>query len=289
MHAGISRFVIYCLLAVAVAAEQPGGTLAPPNSERAVSRFNFTLMPKAFQKNPTLEMTVNTQLTAHGRTLPEASTAQPVYYIAHDSGYRQMGETMGEHPPPPVKLQEHLIDSLKARGYLPAQPGHPPTLALFFYWGSHNSMDRETAAMFPELQAQQQLERAVLIGGDAYRKKESERMAFGRTPADNLPQDEYLRYQELNDLYYAVVSAYDYAALARKERKLAWRTTMTVNSTGVSMTESLPVLLASSSFYFGRETREPVAVMREARRGTVTLGPLLIIERAPARTAQPSK
>jgi hypothetical protein len=111
-------------------------------------------------------------------------------------------------------------------------------------------------------------------------------MFFGSTPFDTGPKEDYLYYQAQHDLYYAVVSAYDFAALAKNQRKLAWRTTMTVNATGVNMTETLPVLLSSSSFYFGRETTEPVAVMRDLRRGTVTLGPLKILEAEPSSASK---
>lgn len=286
----LRHFVLFSLGAGLVVAQQPDTTLRPPDAQvMKGSGFSFSLLPKAFSRNPALEMTVNTQLTPFGRALPEASAEHPVYYIAHDSGYRQMGEVLGEHPPKAEALQQDVIAALAQRGYQAAGPGHPPSLVLFFVWGSHNSMDRETAAMFPELQARQQLERAVLVGGDKYRQRQSDRMSFGATPADNNAKEDYLFYQSQHDLYYAIVSAYDYAALANKERKLAWRTTMTVNATGVNMTETLPVLLSSSSFYFGRETVEPVAVMRDLRRGTVTLGPLKILERVADPLAAPAK
>jgi hypothetical protein len=277
----LCRFVPFCVLAGVLAAQQPGTIARPPGAETAKGGLHFTLMPKAFQKSPTLEMTVNTELTAFGRTLPEVSVQEPVYYIAHDSGYQQQGEVIGEHPPPTEALQREVIAALAQRGFLPYGPNHPPTLALFFVWGSHNAMDLETAQMFPELAIRQSLERAALVGGSRYRKKQMERLSFGSTPVDFAPKEDYLYYQTQHDLYYAVVSAYDVSALGRNERKLAWRTTMTVNANGVNMTETLPVLLASSSFYFGRETLEPVAVMRDMHRGKVTLGPLKIIERVP--------
>jgi hypothetical protein len=270
--------VLFGLLAGLSAAQPPETTPRPPEAQIDKPGFHLSLLPKAFTKNPDLEMTVNTQVTPYGKGLPEASPEHPVYYIGHDSGYQQRGETIGEHPPPPSELQRHLIIALKNRGYLAADAAHPPSLVLFFYWGSHNTMDRETAGMFPEQQARQELERAMLVGGAAYRQKEADRMTLGPGPADHLGKEEYLTYQTQHDLYYALVSAYDFAALLKKERKLAWRTSMTVNASGVSMTETLPVLMASSAFYFGRETTEPIAVMRDLHRGTVRLGPLRILE-----------
>jgi hypothetical protein len=286
----VRHLLPFCLFAGALVAQEPGASLKPPDAEVVKGNgLHFTLVPKAFSRNPSLEMTVNTQLTPFGRTLPEVSAKESVYYIAHDSGYRQMGEVIGEHPPTADALQRDVIAALAQRGYLAADATHPPSLVLFFVWGSHNSMDQDTAAMFPELEAKQELERAVLVGGAKYRQKQSDRMQFGSTPIDNNAKDAYLNYQAQHDLYYAVVSAYDFAALGRNERKLAWRTTMTVNATGVNMTETLPVLLTSSSFYFGRETTEPVAILRDLRRGTVTLGPLKILEPAPEPAPAPQK
>lgn len=271
---------LFCLLARVAVAQPSGASPRPPNSEVTTEAgFHFSLLPKAFASNPTLEMTVNTQLTPFGHSLPEVSPEHPVYYLAHDSGYHPRGETVGEHPPPAGVLQHDVIAALAERGYLPAGEGHPPSLVLFFVWGSHNAMDLDQAGMFPLKQAQEESERAMLVGGPDFRKRQDERNQFGSTPADNRAKEDYLRYQMQHDMYYAIISAYDFAALAHKERKLAWRTTMTVNATGVSMTETLPVLVASSAFYLGRETTEPVAVTRDLRRGTVTLGPLKIIER----------
>jgi hypothetical protein len=73
--------------------------------------------------------------------------------------------------------------------------------------------------------------------------------------------------------YFVVASAYDYQALAKGQRRLLWRTKMTVNSLGVNLAESLPPLLASAGPYLGRETRDPVLITKRiSRDGRVEVG-----------------
>jgi len=267
-----------CLLLPAVL----GGLLvsAAAAAEPVPDALGFSLVPNAFSSNPRLAMTVFTEMTDYGRTLPAVSAATPVYFVAHDHGRRSEGEAVGESVfPTPAGLQETLFRSLAVNGYHPAAAGQAPGLVLIYYWGSHNAMsDLEHMQLFREQHHQQILERAMLVGGSGYRRKISDEFAFGYTFADRLPKQAFLFNQVSQDVYFVVVSAYDHAELAAGRRKLAWRTTMTVSTTGIAMRDALPPLVLTAGDYFGRETGEPVAIVRRARRGTVTLGPLLIIE-----------
>ena len=102
------------------------------------------------------------------------------------------------------------------------------------------------------------------------------------------------RRQAGSSVYYAVVSAYAAEDIARNDRQLLWRTTMTVNTQGVSMRESLPPLIVTGGEFFGRPTEGPIAIRRQVRRGTVKLGPLVVISSdvpttSPAETAPADK
>jgi hypothetical protein len=267
-------------LAVLWPVSVPAAAPLPPDAlVEQKGEFHVQWLPKAFTSNPTMEMTVFSELTPYGRTLPEVTAAHPVYFVAHDEGYHPMGDIIGEHPPLPSELERSVYAALADRGYLPAtDAAHPPGLVLFFFWGSHNALDLDQARLFPELNVKQILERATLVGGRAYTRKLGQEMDFGSSVLDHSAKQDYLRYQAAHDIYYVVLSAYDYAGVARGERKLAWRTTMTVNANGVSMRESLPVLVATGSFYFGRDSGEPLALRRDVHRGAVKLGPLRIIQ-----------
>jgi hypothetical protein len=267
-----------CLLLPAVL----GGLLvsAAPAAEPVPEAFGFTLVPNAFSANPRLAMTIFTEMTDYGRTLPVVSAAAPVYFTAHDHGRRSEGDVVGESVfPTPAGLQETLFRALAVNGYQPAAAGQAPGLVLIYYWGSHNAMaDLELIQLFPELHHQQVLERAMLVGGSTYRRKIADEFSFGYTFADRMAKKAFLFNQVSQDVYFVVVSAYDHAALAAGRRQLAWRTTMTVSTAGIAMRDALPPLVVTAGDYFGRETGEPVAIVRRARRGTVTLGPLRIIE-----------
>jgi hypothetical protein len=170
-----------------------------------------------------------------------------------------------------------MLRALAVNGYQPADAGQTPGLALIYYWGSHSGMDLEQQMMFPELHEQQVLERAMLVGGTRYRRKIADEFAFGYTFADRGGKMSFLFEQISGDVYFVVVSAYDHAELAAGRRRLVWRTLMSVSTNGIAMRDALPPLLLTAGNYFGRETAEPVALHRRARRGTVTLGPLHIV------------
>jgi hypothetical protein len=257
-----------------------GGAAAAGSDLSHAARFAMFMVPKAFTPNPQLEMSAFTEFTSQGRTVTAATPEHPVYFVAQNQGYQPMGYAVaGDHPPAGAELERFLYQALAGQGYLPANDtAHPPALALIFYWGVHYTIDLEMAGLFPELNEQYLLERATLVGGKRYAHDLSLQLAFGTSLVDRSVYKDFLRNQAAGDLYYVVVSAYDFAALARDERRLLWRTTLTVGAQGVSMRESLPPLILTGGEFFGRAMDETVALRRNVRRGTVTLGPLRVIE-----------
>ena len=275
------------LTALAVQPQEPD--LIPELGQPLMKRpggFHLDLMPKAFAANPRIEMTVYSERTEYGRTLPDVSPEQPAYYVAHSQGYRPMGSSpVRQHPPVQEKIDALMQRVLEKRGFLPAQElAHPPSLALFYYWGDHSGIDAREVMEMPELRSLRQrdvLERARLVGGLANVEKLAQQMAYGIPLNERMAREEHLRYQAEHNLYYVVVSAYDFTLLAHGERRLVWRTTLTVNDQGVSMKETLPPLIASAVDFFGRDTGESLALQRRIDRSSVTLGPLIIIGSVP--------
>ena len=139
-------------------------------------------------------------------------------------------------------------------------------------------MDREERTEFPVKYYQQLLERAVLVGGQSFRKSLSQRLSFGDTILDHAAKLDFLTDQASDDLYFVMVSAYDFAALKQRQRRLIWRANLTVSARGVSMTDSLPALVLTGAPYFGRDLKESEILFRNVRRGVVELGPSKIIE-----------
>ena len=248
------------------------------------SNFEFNVLPKAFQANPVLNMTVVTEFTEFGRTQPKASAQQPLYCVLHDGGAQSRGDAAaGEKGPPPAELARVLHDALAQQGLLTADTaGRAPQLALFYSWGSHAAPDADFRALFPEAAHRSLLERASLVGGKSFVRElggYNENIGLwsmfsfqGREKTRRFMLD-----QASADLNYVVISAYAYSDLARNERRLLWRTTMTVEATGVSMSNTLPSLVVTAAPYVGREV-PALALRRSMKRGTVELGPTRIID-----------
>ncbi len=242
-------------------------------------QHSFSLLPKAFQKNPELEMTAFTTMTDYGRAVPAPSAGNPVYYEIHDGGLQMRGDATGySEIPSAAELTDTLQRTLAESGYLPAGGKHKPSILLVYFRGAHDKLDRDTADKFPDLARQYVMERALLIGGKEYAHKLEAELNRPSLNMDTSVKHDYLKEQALEDLYYVVVSAYSYADAAHNEHKMLWRTTMTVNSRGISMKQGMPALIVMGENFFGRETHEPMTVERDVRSGTVKLGPLNVLE-----------
>lgn len=100
------------------------------------------------------------------------------------------------------------------------------------------------------------------------------------------PKVGFLFAQSAYDVYFAVVTAYDYDSLATDQKRLLWRTKMTVHAGGVSMTESVPTLISTAAPLIGKEMSEAATFSEPLRRNAkVEIGPLK--EVPPAATAPP--
>ena len=288
MKTPLLRLVLPALFAVGLV----HAAASERNSDSDSSAY-FSLMPKAFQSRPQLDMTVITTVTDAGRLVAPASPDHPVYYVVHPAGYREFGESYaGVHQPPTADLERAMKKALASQGYLPATEAvHRPSLLVIFTWGMHNRLPPIIASTSPEARAKNILERAALVGGYGFARRVGqafEERALGQLAGLSLPyssfdnQDtktQYLTYQIYDDLYFVVASAYDYASVAQGKRTLLWRTNMTVNTAGVNMKETLPPLIATAAPFFGRETAGTEALQRRIdRRGQVEIGQPTVVE-----------
>lgn len=286
----------------------------------AKSEWVFSILPKSFQKNPYVELTVITEMTELGKKQPPASTTAPVYYALQSSGFHQLGHAPGgEHTLKQEEVERLLTRSLATSGFLPAQlPAHPPTLIVLYTWGSHNMLvegDPDNPALSAEQIARNLLDRAALVGGVKFSQQmlklfqEADDLAtlnrvpppdptgavppiapiLGDAQMDFLnpinrfkqadPKNEFLFEQFTNDVYYVVASAYDYASVAAKTKRLYWRTRMTVAAQGVSQEQTLPTLIASAAPYFGKDmTEAETLTKRTVPEGQVEIGTPTVVE-----------
>ena len=308
----------------------PPSSVTPPASNRPVvkkedsAQWVFSLLPKSFQKDPNLELTVITEMTDEGKKLPPVTSEHPAYYITQSSGYHSLGDSSGDKKiMAQADVERLLTKSLASNGYLAANPpAQTPSLVIFYTWGTHNMLveaDSDNPAFSAQQVARNLLDRAALVGGEKFAKEmldlflQADAMAQATnisTPPggqpimsqDQLeftnpvhlfklrnPKNEFLVDQFADDVYYVVASAYDYKSLTEKHRKLLWRTRMTVASKGVSQEQSMPMLIASAAPYFGREMDEAeTLVKRSLPAGKVEIGTPTVVPSNPAAAPQPA-
>ena len=271
----------------------PPGTpqqLAPSPEQ---SRFVFSLLPRAFQSHPQLDLTGLTEMSEDGKKLPIPGAENPVYYQVRNAGFHTEGEASGGSARiDAARLEARLKQALEKAGYKPADNDHKPTQALFFIWGSHSTVSKGEGGGVPPNYWPNVLSRARLIGGakfaadfeKALREQFESPMNMGIgnplyrfTNRDDLTRE--LVEQIYDDCYYIVMSSYDLASALKGERKLLWRTKITTAANGVSLEEALPALVNSATNYFGRDlpTAE-IRVKKLDRKGEVILGPTEVTE-----------
>jgi hypothetical protein len=96
--------------------------------------------------------------------------------------------------------------------------------------------------------------------------------------------------ESFSSCYFVVASAYDYRAMRKGQRVLLWRTKMTVNSSGISMTESLAPLIVTAGPYLGRDMTDSVTVTRViSREGHVEIGTPIVVEDKPPEPTPSTK
>lgn len=219
------------------------------------------------------------------------------------------------------QVEKILVRALATNGYLPSlPPDQPPSLVINFVWGAHNLLtetDEANAVLSSRAVGRNLVDRAALVGGAKFAEEivdvftRAEELARANPPARVDPsgavpgiapilgaeqmafmspvhqfkmrslKHEFLVDQAVSDVYYVVASAYDYAALAKQERRLLWRTRMTVAASGVSAEQTLPTLIATAAPCFGREMTEPsIFAPRAVREGQVELGTPTVVEPA---------
>lgn len=288
----------------------PPASRSTPKAED--SGWVFELLPKSMQKNPRLDVTVLTELTEEGRKRPAVDTAHPAYYVLHTGGYQpRNGEPPGEELLPAAAIDEFVRQSLASAGFVPASgaPEQRASLALAYVWGTHGEpLDSE--ALSPQESAKNLRERAALVGGEKFAREVMELLrrsyemrasassgmalevngeaappppqavlhAF-MNPIERFrsasPHNAFLLEQVRGDIYFVVVSAYDYDALAAGKRVLLWRTRMTAGAAGIAQATALPGLVRAAAAFYGKEMTEVATVTpRALREGKTTYGPL---------------
>ncbi len=227
-----------------------------------------------------LDMTVVSEFADSNvkRALPTAE--QPAYYVAYDGGYIESGDPIaGEKPPPAATVAQALRIVLASRHYLPASARSAPTLLLIYHWGLIRPGSYQFGTSFrlqPNLNA-----RIALVAPKKYAQRIKEDLLDLWAGGLYIPiihqRERDLLHLAGEERYFVIVSALDYASVARNACQLLWRVKLSTRSVGVAMAEALPALLRGGAPYLGRNledtqfVREPVVPEGRVEIGTPKL------------------
>lgn len=209
--------------------------------------------------------------------------ANPSSYVLIDGGFIEAGDPVaGEHPPAPPAVAAALQNALTSAGYTLAPAGAAPTAALIYHWGVIHDERMPLRVPFrlePNLRT-----RLSLVTPAAQFPSIEDRIISRRdyTP----PALQMFEYPDVRDaldlardgVYFVVVSAYDYGALARGETNLLWRTKLTAPLNSGALADVIHSLLRRAAPYLGRHL---------ARRDALK-APLSASSAAPDTTPPPS-
>jgi hypothetical protein len=251
------------------------------------------LLPRSMNPNPRVGVSVITEMTPDGKTMTPPDPNRPAYYAPWDGGLVEEGDTVaGEVPPKKERLAAMMERALAASGYLPATKEHPPTIIIYYRWGSYNHLTPldENDPMGEMVVRKNVFTRAALVGGVDFAKEMMRSANNGTVDFFRMsrPDHDELVDMATGDLYFVVAVGFDGASAKTGKSKRLWTTKISASSEGLAMDETLPALATSGRMLFGHETNGPVLTSPRLFAGKVEVGPTVIIgEGADAQPAPP--
>lgn len=226
-----------------------------------------------------LEAVTVTEMTREGSLCRLPTPENPVYFVPVSAGFVSLGAAKaGEKPVSRETVNQTMMKVLAKQGYLPAAPDQQPDVILAWTWGTYNVV----VSPLSNLQ-ENHLAMARFLGGDKLGLGSARDNAFpeyGLMPGLAGGGDlYYLSDVARDDLYIAVVSAYDVTLADSKTPVLLWKTRISTPARGYWLPEALPAMLAMAAPHIGRETTKPVWVRATDKfRPEVQLGDTKILE-----------
>lgn len=227
-------------------------------------------------------MTV-TDMTEVGRTYPNATPKEPVYYMIIDLGERYFGRSWaGERKPKSREALKWTMEAMAKQGYRLADDQHPPTQLFVFGWGMIQGGSGRPALKF--------------LGGDKadLMWEQEENGGFASKNGGFVNSRVLLRGIQRtgiagklwdiseSDLFIGIVRSYTMDSLKSEKTVLLWETRFGCPATGLWMTEAMPQMIKVAALNFGRETKLPVSVdASDYFKGRVDHGELKIMGTVP--------
>jgi hypothetical protein len=212
---------------------------------------------------------------------------KPVYYVILGGAERTLGDPIaGEKMPDSATLKYEIARALHSQGFLLTKVGGPrPRIAIVYAYGTANlstvdlqDTDPSTGETTTSTISFNRAEIAALVGA-----LKADRHLLMSSEADRINQ------AARDDRLYVLIAALDVDALARKERKLVWRTRISIDSRRQSLPEALRVMLTSAAPYFATETDLPKFIEdADRRKAEVLIGTPTVVDDGKVSTPAPA-
>ncbi len=216
------------------------------------------------------DVNVVVDMTEDGRKVPPPTKEKPAIYYPVLAGYREEGSLVaGEKSPPPNSVAKLFAKALAGQHYYVFGAKTPaPTIILVFHWGYMNPKIDDTGDdENPQQIFWNQKEMLALVAGNT----------LGNISSLSFEREDILQ-NARDDRYFAIVSAYDFAAAKEKKKKLLWQAKMSTPSNRVSLAEVIPSMITAGGPHFGRETKRPESIAAPlAKEGKVEVGTPVVV------------
>ncbi len=222
-----------------------------------------------------------------------ASADKPIFYVFLGGKVRHIGTPYKGEPMPKMEaISQELVKVLKKSHYHRTKVGGPaPSIALLCSWGSaspditdfdETTSDTTTGQTSTTTTTHMSNARQMRLLAGAH--KAQDKLLFST-------EIEQINDAIRSDRLYIFIAAFDAQALAKKEKKLLWRTSMTIDSRRNSLADSFRTMIATAGPYFGHENEinEYIDEKMRQRNATVQFGELLLIDEDVTQGKSPSR
>jgi hypothetical protein len=204
---------------------------------------------------------------------------RPIYYIILGKQERHLGQaTAGERMPSPAEIEGQVVGALASQGFLHTKLGGPmPSIAIVISWGEANLMLDEYEYQNPDAgEDEEQMVTETVV----WNRREIRQLVGANKPAMlNFQEADMVNEAAREDRLHVTIAALDVKLLAQKKKKLLWRTRISVYALRHTLSEVLPVMLASAAPLFGADSAKPIFVDDATRRkAEVHIGDLQVVE-----------
>jgi hypothetical protein len=209
--------------------------------------------------------------------LTRPTKQRPIHFFVFGGTELTLGDAIaGEPMPKKDEVGAAVAAALVSQGFTLTKVGGPvPELAIVFSYGTANlataeinETDPTTGETTSSLIGFNNREIAQLVGAD----RASRRMLMS-SEADRI--NEAAR----DNRVYIFVAALDVEALRKKQRKLIWRTRMSIDARRRTLPETMKIMLASAAPYFGTNTDLPQFIEdSDRRKAEVIIGTPKVVE-----------